>query len=444
MAEPPTDNAQRNEYERLVAEREAALSGLEEKESLNSRLLDLAAMKQSCVQKQHALELHRRQRHAEEVGSDLACRRLSTTTAHVRFHLTCRACCAWPLPRCEQVQRGTQRQAAQLSVDLVKNRVDLHRWRQRTALLKVRLSSAQEDVERFRRMEALLRRQLELELQARRGCKAQVAALACQLAAYSVQLQEQRARIAALQEEMLKGQGLMAQRNEELAQQRQEMATSSAEARALLAASQATCTRLQEQVAAVQERAALADQTAAAAQVNLIWLLQVAMSSGRALPCALARAGACGAALSAPPCLQACTLRTIPTHPLIPICPHHPQERANLAEQTLRQKEALLAEKERFQSDMQHFSQDLQKLARETSGAVEGRLQQQLVDAQEQLFEEKRRRADAEGEAQVSRARAEQAQREVDRLQRSLAARDALVQQLKAARLTDTPAREVR
>ena len=34
-----------------------------------------------------------------------------------------------------------------------------------------------------------------------------------------------------------------------------------------------------------------------------------------------------------------------------------PQERANLAEQTLRQKEALLAEKERFQSDVQHFSQ---------------------------------------------------------------------------------------
>lgn len=34
-----------------------------------------------------------------------------------------------------------------------------------------------------------------------------------------------------------------------------------------------------------------------------------------------------------------------------------PQERANLAEQTLRQKEALLVEKERFQSDVQHFSQ---------------------------------------------------------------------------------------
>lgn len=33
------------------------------------------------------------------------------------------------------------------------------------------------------------------------------------------------------------------------------------------------------------------------------------------------------------------------------------QERANLAEQTLRQKEALLAEKERFQSEVQHFSQ---------------------------------------------------------------------------------------
>jgi hypothetical protein len=140
----------------------------------------------------------------------------------------------------------------------------------------------------------------------------------------------------------------------------------------------------------------------------------------------------------------ACEPHTLSPQPTHAHLPSRPQERANLAEQTLRQKEALLAEKERFQSDVQHFSQDLQKLARETSGAVEGRLQQQLAAAQEQLFEEKRRRADAEGEAQVQRARLEQAQREVDRLQRSLAARDSLVQQLKAARLTDTPAREVR
>lgn len=35
-------------------------------------------------------------------------------------------------------------------------------------------------------------------------------------------------------------------------------------------------------------------------------------------------------------------------------------------------------------------------------------------------------------------------QREVERLQRSLAARDSLIQQLKTQRLNDTPAREVR
>ncbi len=33
------------------------------------------------------------------------------------------------------------------------------------------------------------------------------------------------------------------------------------------------------------------------------------------------------------------------------------QERANLAEQTLQQRQAMMAEKERFQSDVQHFSQ---------------------------------------------------------------------------------------
>lgn len=46
--------------------------------------------------------------------------------------------------------------------------------------------------------------------------------------------------------------------------------------------------------------------------------------------------------------------------------------------------------------------------------------------------------------AQVQKAKADQVQREVDRLQRSLAARDSLIQQLKTARLDDTPAREVR
>ena len=159
-----------------------------------------------------------------------------------------------------------------------------------------------------------------------------------------------------------------------------------------------------------------------------------------------------------------------------------------------------------------HFTwlQDLQKLARETSSVVDGKLQEQLTAAQAAVFAEQRRRADAEGEAQVreagaaqrmqwhslqaavcsharmllsaslalclhtslasqallvalllnissspllllsacaweqvQRVKAEQVQRENERLQRSLAARDSLVQQLKAARMTDTPSREV-
>ena len=88
-----------------------------------------------------------------------------------------------------------------------------------------------------------------------------------------------------------------------------------------------------------------------------------------------------------------------PTHPC-----SHPQERANLAEQTLRQREGVLAEKERFQSEVQHLSQGLQQLARETSTAVaaDGKLAEQLAAAQAQLFAEKQRRADAECEAQVN------------------------------------------
>ncbi len=40
-------------------------------------------------------------------------------------------------------------------------------------------------------------------------------------------------------------------------------------------------------------------------------------------------------------------------------------------------------------------------MAHETNSLVEGKLQEQLTAAQQQLFAEKQRRADAEGEAQV-------------------------------------------
>lgn len=48
--------------------------------------------------------------------------------------------------------------------------------------------------------------------------------------------------------------------------------------------------------------------------------------------------------------------RALPDPPTLPH-PHTWQERANLAEQTLQQRQAMMAEKERFQSDVQHFSQ---------------------------------------------------------------------------------------
>lgn len=136
-------------------------------------------------------------------------------------------------------------------------------------------------------------------------------------------------------------------------------------------------------------------------------------------------------------------------------------------------------------------------MANDANAVVEGKLQQQLTAAQEKLLAEQQRRVDAEGEAkvraaavqcmkllgeqckplvaragvacvlpaagllpracmpphsysghsspglQVQQAKAQQAQREVERLQRSLSAREALIQQLKTQRANDTPAREV-
>lgn len=167
-----------------------------------------------------------------------------------------------------QRERTLSLSAARLDVDLAKNRVDLHRWRQRTALLKVRLSSAHEDVDRYRRLAALLSRQAELEVGARCGTSVAAAALAQQAAGLSARIAEQGAVLAALHAELLHAQEAVASRDAQIAEQAAAALSSSEQAQVALLEVQTTCMRLQEQMAAVQERATLADQVAAAAQVR--------------------------------------------------------------------------------------------------------------------------------------------------------------------------------
>lgn len=166
------------------------------------------------------------------------------------------------------------RAAAQAELDAAKTRVDLHRWRQRTALLKVRLSSAHEDVDRYRRMGDLLRRQYELEILAKRGGQAQALALGSQVDALAARMAQQAAALAGLQADLLAAQSAVAARDRDIADQQQALAMSSHQAQAALAEARAGAARLQEQLEAVQERARLADQTAATAQVGVACFLR--------------------------------------------------------------------------------------------------------------------------------------------------------------------------
>ena len=100
--------------------------------------------------------------------------------------------------------------ATQAGLDLAKNRVDLHRWRQRTALLKVRLSSAHEDVDRYRRVGELLRRQYELEVVAKAAERGRGQGLAAQVATLMQGMRAQGGIIAGLQADLLRAQEAVA------------------------------------------------------------------------------------------------------------------------------------------------------------------------------------------------------------------------------------------
>eukprot|EP00887_Chlorella_sp_A99_P005807 scaffold1.g5807.t1 len=176
------------------------------------------------------------------------------------------------LERAVQEQEATKLQAQQarriaaLECDLAKSKVDLHRWRQRTALLKVRLSSVQEDVERYQRVAGILLHQSDLELEAKRGYRGQAAGLREQLGTLTGRMQAQAEALAALRSEARQLAAAVANRDDQLAQLQANLELSGEEQQAALATEQAKCTRLHEQLVAVEERVRLTEAALAAEQ----------------------------------------------------------------------------------------------------------------------------------------------------------------------------------
>lgn len=116
------------------------------------------------------------------------------------------------------------------------------------------------------------------------------------------------------------------------------------------------------------------------------------------------------------------------------------QERANLAEQTLQQREALATERAQMQADMQHYSQDLAKMALETGTAANAKV---LAETQALLGEERSARAAAETRAAASEARAAQLEKQLAQLEGQLERKGQRVARLEEAlqqRETATPA----
>lgn len=261
--------------ERRLAEQRALVAGLQAGRALDAQIQGHLATKANVARAQADLEAQRLQRGAVQVrrrrsaaavpACRSSCSRLSAPPlASHGAPLPTIPCTPQPPP---QREHALSLAATQVGLDLAKNRVDLHRWRQRTALLKVRLSSAHEDVDRYRRMGELLRRQYELEVVAKAGEQGRGNTLAAQVAALVQHMGQQAATIAGLQADLLRAQEAMAARDAELAAQQAAAVAAGDAAQAELAEAQAAARSLQEQLAAVQERARLAEQTAAAAQV---------------------------------------------------------------------------------------------------------------------------------------------------------------------------------
>ncbi|KAG7672121.1 hypothetical protein Ndes2526B_g06897 [Nannochloris sp. 'desiccata'] len=109
------------------------------------------------------------------------------------------------------------------------------------------------------------------------------------------------------------------------------------------------------------------------------------------------------------------------------------QERANLAEQTLRHREVLATERAQMQAEMQHYSQDLAKMALKTGNSANNQL---LAETQATLKAEKKARSAAE-------ARCVQLEKQLAKLEGQLETKTRRVARLEEAltqNATATPA----
>jgi len=97
------------------------------------------------------------------------------------------------------------------------------------------------------------------------------------------------------------------------------------------------------------------------------------------------------------------------------------EERAKLAEDTLRHRELLANERAQMQADMQHYSQDLAKMAIQTGNAANVTLQQTMTDMQLELEKERKARVDAESRATLLEKEVSRLEKKVDAKQRRIA-----------------------
>jgi hypothetical protein len=109
------------------------------------------------------------------------------------------------------------------------------------------------------------------------------------------------------------------------------------------------------------------------------------------------------------------------------------QERANLAEQTLKHREVLASERAQMQAEMQHYSQDLAKMALQTGNSANSQL---LAETQAALKAERKARSAAE-------ARCVQLEKQVAKLENQVETKTRRVARLEEAltqNATATPA----
>lgn len=119
------------------------------------------------------------------------------------------------------------------------------------------------------------------------------------------------------------------------------------------------------------------------------------------------------------------------------------QERANLAERTLQQRESLASDRAQLQADMQLYSQDLAKMALETGSVANLKFQQTIANAQAECAAEREMRLKAESKAAAAEERANRLAKEVSRLEKQLEAKNRRVSSLEGAlqqREVTTPA----